>query len=73
MEKESKEFFNDTLLVKASQDSYIKKEDLIKMIENLNFSHVKELTLELITGFKIEWDNDNKKYIRTLGYRIDIR
>ena len=59
---------NDVQLIKSTRASYLSKEDLIKMIQELNFGEVKSLSLEVITGYRIE-ENRN---VTTLGYDIRI-
>lgn len=73
MKDESKEILNDSLLIKASKHSYLKKEDLIQMLENLNFSEVKDVNISCITGYQIKVSSSTKeKYVQTLGYDIRI-
>lgn len=72
MNDESKEMLNDSLLIKATKDSYMKKEDLIKMIENLNFSEIEYIRLSCITGYKIKINDNGNKYVQTLGFEVDI-
>ena len=72
MKDENKELLNDSILIKASKDSYLKKEDLIKMLENLNFTEVKDVNISCITGYKIKYNDKNEKYIQTFGYDIRI-
>lgn len=72
MKDESKELLNDSLLIKALKDSYLKKEDLIKMIENLNFSEVENIRISCITGYKIKVNDNGNKYVQTLGFKVDI-
>ena len=72
MNEETKEMLNDNLLIKATKDSYMKKEDLIKMIENLNFSEIENVRISCITGYKIKVNDNGNKYVQTLGYDIRI-
>lgn len=72
MNDESKEMLKDSLLIKATKDSYMKKEDLIKMIENLNFTEIENIRLSCITGYKIKVNNNGNKYVQTLGFEFDI-
>lgn len=72
MKDECKEMLNDSLLIKATKDSYMKKEDLLKMIENLNFSEVENIKLSCITGYKIKVNDNGNKYVQTLGFEVDI-
>lgn len=72
MKDENKEILNDSLLIKASQDSYLKKEDLINILENLTFTEVKDFSVTCITGYKIKTNDKNEKYVQALGYDIRI-
>lgn len=72
MKDESKEILNDSLLIKASKDSYVKKEDFIRMIENLNFTEIKNFTCEFITGYQIKKNDKDQKYVQTLGFEVRI-
>ena len=72
MTDETKELLNDSLLIKATKGSYMKKEDLIKMIENLNFSEVENIRISCITGYKIKVNDNGNKYVQTLGFEVDI-
>lgn len=72
MKVETKEMLNDNLLIKATKDSYMKKEDLIKMIENLNFDEVESIRLSCITGYKIKINDNGNKYVQSLGFDVNI-
>lgn len=72
MKDESKEMLNDNLLIKARADSYMRKEELIKIIEQLRFDYVERIRLEVITRFKISLADNNKKRVDNLGYTIEI-
>lgn len=72
MNKETAESLNDSILIKATQDSYIKKEDLIKIIENLTFSEVESIKLSCITGYRIKVNDKGDKYVQVLGFDINI-
>ena len=72
MTDENKEMLNDSLLIKATKDIYMKKEDLIKMIENLKFSEVEEIKISCITGYKIKVNDNGNKYVQTLGFDVHI-
>ena len=72
MKDENKELLNDSLLIKAAKDSYIKKEDFIRMIENLNFTEIKNFECEFITGYQIKKNDNDQKYVQTLGFDIRI-
>lgn len=55
-------------------DSYITKDELINIIKELRFEHVKYLHMDLITGYLLETDPDNPKEqdIKPLYYSINI-
>lgn len=72
MNDESKEMLNDSILIKATKDSYMKKEDLIKMLETLNFSEIESIRLYCITGYKIKINDNGNKYVQTLGFEVVI-
>lgn len=54
--------------------SYLTKDELINMLNNLHFEYVKNINMSLITGCLIETDPDNPKEqdIKPLYYTIDI-
>ena len=72
MEDKNRELLNDSILIKATKDSYVKKEDFIKMIENLNFTEIKNFTCEFITGYQVKINDKNEKYVKSLGFEIRI-
>lgn len=72
MNDANKEMLNDSILIKATKDSYMKKEDLIHMLENLKFTEVKDFRVTCITGYKIKTNDKNEKYVQSLGYDIRI-
>ena len=72
MKDENKELLNDSLLIKAAKVSYVKKEDFIKMIENLNFTEIKNFSCEFITDYQIKKNDKDQKYVQTLGFDIRI-
>ena len=72
MKDEEKELLKDSLLIKASKDSYLAKEDFIKMLENLNFTEVKDVRITFITGYQIKINDKGNKYVQSLGYDICI-
>ena len=51
------------------KNSYITKDDFIKFITDLKFTHVKEADLDFITGFML---NSDTKDIKPLGYHLHI-
>ena len=59
-------------LLEEAKKSYITKEELIKMIENINFTHVEEFELKVITGFIQKFNAEDKPYIQTLGSKISL-
>ena len=72
MKDESKELLNDNILINMSKDSYVKKEDLINMLEKLNFTEIKDFRVTCITGYKIKTNDENEKYVQPIGYEISI-
>ena len=72
MKDESKEMLQDNLLIKARKDSYLNKEDFIKMIENLNFTEVEDARMTFITGYRVNVSDNGNKYVETLGFNINI-
>lgn len=72
MNKENQEYLNDSLKINASKDSYLKKEEFIKMLENLRFTEVKDVSITCITGYQIKVNDKGDKYVQSLGYDIHI-
>lgn len=52
--------------------SYLTKEDFIKLLEGINFSHVRNIHINLITSFKIKVNANGKEYVEPLYIDIDI-
>ena len=52
--------------------SYITKEDFIKLLEGIKFSHVMNMNINLITGFKIKINDKGKEYVDPLYIDINI-
>ena len=50
--------------------AYVNKEDFIKMIQDLPFDCVSTCSLNLITGFII--DKENEDQLKPVGYRFRI-
>lgn len=71
--KEIKDYeMTDKELLENAEKSYITKENLIEMINGLEFKQVKDFRMEVITGFSIRYDNEEKRYVNTFGYDIHI-
>lgn len=71
--KEVKDYeMSDKELLENAEKSYITKEQLIEMIISLDFKQVKDLRIEVITGFSIKYDNDGKRFVNTFGYEIHL-
>ncbi len=62
----------DTELIELTEKSYMTKEKLIEFINTLDFKQVKDFSLEVITGYRIKINDDNEKYVSTIGYDIHI-
>ena len=71
MNKEQYEL-KDIELIELSEKSYITKEKLIEFINSLDFKQVKNISMEVITGYRIRINNEGKKYVDTMGYDIRI-
>ena len=52
--------------------SYLTKEDFIKILKGINFSHVKNIHINLITSFKIKVTDKGDEYVDPLYIDIDI-
>ena len=50
--------------------SYINKEDFVKMIQDLPFDCVSACSLDLVTGFIIEKEDED--HMRAVGYNFRI-
>lgn len=55
-------------------NSYLTKDELINMLNNLHFEYVKNMNMNLITGYLIKTnpDDPNDQDITPLYYTIDI-
>ena len=51
---------------------YITKEQFISMIQELNFTFVKDVELTCVTGFKICENDKGNKYVECVGFDIRI-
>ena len=71
MNKEQYEL-NDIELIELAEKSYITKEKLIEFINALDFKQVKDFNMQVITGYRIRINNEDKKYVDTMGYDIRI-
>ena len=60
-------------MIEISDSTYITKEELLKIIESIDFKKVKSLELEVITGYRIRYNDNNTPYVQTLGstFKID--
>lgn len=61
------DFIDITKLNNIHIESYMTKEEFIKMIESLRFTHIKEYDIDLITGFEY---NAEENKTNTRGYNI---
>lgn len=52
--------------------SYMSKEEFIQILSNIEFLCIKEVTIELITGFKYIIDDKGDKTIKPLSKTINI-
>lgn len=60
----SKEYFENV------KNSYITKEEFIKMIETLDFKAIEDFDINVITEFYIEVNENEEPRIKKLGYHI---
>lgn len=54
------------------KNSYLTKEEFITLLENINFTHVKNIHVDLITGFKIRFNSNDEQYIDPLYIDLNI-
>lgn len=48
--------------IEEVKSSYLTKEGFIQLLENINFTHVKNINVNLITGFKIRFNSNDEQY-----------
>lgn len=65
----NEDYIDVTKLNEIHVNTYIKKADFIKMIENLNFVAIQNCNIDFITAFEYD-GKDNKTIPR--GFQIDI-
>ena len=63
---------NDVALIKSAVDSYMKKDDIIKILNNTDFYAVKNFSCDCITSFVVKKDDNGKTIVTTRGYDIRI-
>lgn len=61
------DFIDVTKLNYIHIESYMSKEEFIKMLENLHFTHIKDYDINVITGFEY---NAKDNTTNTRGYNI---
>ena len=59
-------------LIAKAKNSYISKENLLNILNNLNFEYVEDLQFRAITGFQVKKNKDESEFVQPLGYRIEI-
>ena len=59
--------FDITKINQVCIGSFMTKEEFVNMISNLNFTHIKEYDIDLITGFEY---NAEKNETKPRGYCI---
>lgn len=69
MSEEIKDLKDIEARLKGSNNSYIAKEDFLKMIETLQFTHIEYANIHLITGYLYDAEDDT---IKRLGFKIEI-
>ena len=73
MEEDEKDFYNQQSKIRASRDSYIKKQEFIDLISKLNFDAIETAKIHFITCYQyIPETKDKKEYIKTYGFDFDI-
>ena len=70
--EELNETFENAYIIKQAKHSYISKEDLINLIESLNFTEVTDFSMFCITSYKIVKNEKGNKYVDKLGFDIKI-
>lgn len=70
--EELKEVFEKNNMIKLVKDSYLSKDDLIKLIESLTFTEVKEFSMFCITSYMVKTNENGKEYVDKLGFDISI-
>lgn len=71
-QKLTDDVLENTELVRLCKKSYITKDDLIDIIQKLNFTEVANFSITCITGYKIELDSDGDKNVRTYSFDINL-
>lgn len=69
MSEEIKDLKDIEARLKDSNNSYITKEDFLKMMETLKFTHIEYANIYLITGYLYNAEDDT---IKRLGFKIEI-
>ena len=65
--------YSDTKeFLETSINSHITKEEFIKLIETLHFTHVRVCNLSFITEFAIKYDENGQPFVQTYSYDINI-
>ena len=70
MNNKSEEIIDCTKNVNIAPGTYLKKEDFINMIQNLNFTHIENASIKFITAFKFD-ANEDKVYPKGFEIKID--
>ena len=67
-----KDCINDTANIKLAIDSYMKKEELIKILQTTDFCAIKNFSIDCITSFVTEKNDKGKTIVTTRGFDIRI-
>lgn len=70
--KELKMQFEKDNMIKLVKESYLSKDDLIKLIDSLTFTEVKEFSMFCITSYVVKTNENGKEYVDKLGFDISI-
>ena len=63
---------NDNEYISSATNSYMKKEDLIKILQSTDFYAVSGCSISCITSYVAEKNNEGKTTVRTRGFDIRI-
>ena len=58
--------------LQASKDSYMTKEEFMRMLDSLDFVAVKDIELFLVKSFYIWIDEDGEQNVKVLGNKFNM-
>lgn len=68
----NEECMNDSQYISSCTNSYMTKDDLIKILQTTDFYAVQNFSVECITSFVAEKNKDGKTIVSTRGFNIRI-